>query len=566
MTGPAPLHAAPPARRLAWRLDLLARGRCSTVEALVAAGFLLLVGVAVYGSYVVRGGFILDDWKVEADYELLSRTHGFFGTIGEMLDPTGRHEPNFQGRPVGAVYHAIVSAALGTRPAPHLALALALGVLTATLLFVLLRNVGFERIHAAALGALVLLFPAADSARLWAGLAVEASTLSLCLLGAIVALAGLGRSGPRAVAFHACAVALYVTGVLLYEIAAPAILLSFLLYRLRAPWSRALPRGAADAVATLLALAYLRSQTTRPIPPLAEQLDHAERIFSEARRLLASIGIQNGTPRLPLFAVALVLLSALVVHRLLPRGEPLRGDLRRWLTTALAGVLVAGAGYALFVPADPWFSPLTEGIGGRTNIAASPGYVLLLYSLPALLGLLLFRGLPYGRALAAGFTLAVAVYLGAAWLDRLRTDQSSYRAASETANDALDVLRETVGKPPPGTTIYLFGVPRESAPNVPIFTASWDLTGAVRLLWRDYSLRGVPGSSVAHNFPGNEDEWGIDCGPRSLRPRGYLYGPEHASPYGKAVFVDVPMRRVEVIRTKAACESAAERYLGERSA
>lgn len=548
------------------RLELLNRGPCSWLEALLAGGFLLLVGVAAYGSYVARGGFILDDWKAEADYELLSRTHSFFGVIGETLGAGGREEPSFQGRPVGAVYHAVVSAVLGVDARLHLALALALGVLTATLLFVLLRNLGVERIHAAAIGALVLLFPASDSARLWASLAVEASTLSLVLLGAIVALAGLKRSGARAVLFHACALALFAAGVLLYEIAAAAILLSVLLYRLKAPWSKALPRSAADIAVTLLALAYVGLATPRPIPPLAAQFDHGKRIFSEARRLFASIGIANGTPRLPLLAVVLVLGAAIVVRRLLPRQEPLRVDLRRWLVTSLAGVVVIAAGYALFLPADPWFSPLTEGIGGRTNIAAAPGYVLLLYSLPALLGLLLFRGLPYGRALAACFTLVVAAYLGVEWLDRLRSDQRSYRAASAAANSALDVLEATVPKPPPGTTIYLFGVPRESAPNVPIFTASWDLTGAVRLLWRDYSLRGVPGPSIARDFPGNGDDWGIACGTDSLRPHGYLYGPEHASPYGKAIFVDTPTRRVQVIRTKAACERAAARYLGEPAA
>jgi hypothetical protein len=56
----------------------------------------------------------------------------------------------------------------------------------------------------------------------------------------------------------------------------------------------------------------------------------------------------------------------------------------------------------------------------------------------------------------------------------------------------LVTLRERVPPPAHGTSLVTLDAPVETAPGVPVFDASWDLNGAVQLLWNDQSLTAYP--------------------------------------------------------------------------
>jgi hypothetical protein len=136
--------------------------------------------------------------------------------------------------------------------------------------------------------------------------------------------------------------------------------------------------------------------------------------------------------------------------------------------------------------------------------------------------------------------LAFALLTGAAWVHHVNDDARAYQRAFAIEKQALDVLHDRVQRPASRTTIYTFEISGEAAPNIVAFTASWDLTGAVRLLWDDPTLRGTPSPSVSRDFPGNDaSDWCLRCGPSKLQPGGYMYDREDASPYGRVVFVDV---------------------------
>ena len=207
-----------------------------------------------------------------------------------------------------------------------------------------------------------------------------------------MALRGLGAQGRRAVAFHAGALCLYALSVMFYEIAAGAILLSFVFYRWRAGcWRPALWRWAADVVVVGTILITVTSGSWNEPQPIGTVIRHAGTTADQAFVLLARMAEPYGSPGTTVVAVALGLVAsagaAVALRR--PAGDPLGGQLRRWLLTALAGVAAVAVGYAIFVPADPnSYAPLQPGQHNRVNGLAAVGFVVLIYALAMVAGTL----------------------------------------------------------------------------------------------------------------------------------------------------------------------------------
>ena len=546
----------------------LDRGVCSRRETAVFALLATLMGFSIYGLHVLNGGFILDDWAYAAEYEIHGRDLGFLGFADRLLnDPDVLLSAG--GRPVGALYFAGMYSAFGSNMALHIACGVVLSITVSTLLFVVLRTLGLERVHAGVIAALVLVFPASDSIRFWPAAATSLAALSFYLAGLAVALAGLRTAGRRAVVLHGCAALLFTLSLLQYEIAAGFILLGGLIYALRSGWRRALPRWGADVAVVGVCLLYLRSTTTRKVASASDLLDQLRLFQGEARTVLSQAGLQDGRTLIPVAGVAVVLLVAFVVLACLNPDDAVHAALRRWLATAIAGGIAIGAGYVIFAGAeDSFYRPLREGIGNRTNGAAMIGYVILLYALAVVAGLVLGRGLVWLGAArsAAGPALAIALVgagaLGGLWIREVNEDRRAWNAAYAIEDQTVAVLREHVPKPPPGSTLYSFGLPGETTPLVHAFTADWDLTGAVRWLYRDETLQGVPSASIVPTYVANtEANSGIACRPNSVRPRGWFWDDADASPYGRTIFVHVPTREVRVIRTPRECRRAVADFL-----
>jgi hypothetical protein len=557
-------------RERRWIATLLDRSLCSWREGLLAG--LLYVGLAfaVYGLHVARGGFILDDWAYASEYEIYGRDLGLFGFADRLLnDPSALMSAG--GRPLGALYVSGVFTLFGDTMELHVALPILLAGALSALLYVVLRSLRIERLHAALMAALVLVFPASDSARFWPAGAVGLLALCLFLGGLAFALAGLRSTGRRAFVLHACAVVLYALSLMQYEIALGGILLSGLLYRTcTTSWRPALRRWAVDVAVVVVALLYLRSTTTRTVAEPGEQLDRLRLIQNQARTLLGQVGVQDGRTVLPPVVVVLLLVLGFLVARRLEDDDPARRHLLRWVGIAVGGAVAIGAGYVAFVGAqDDFYRPLREGIGNRTNSAAMIGYVVLLYALFVVVGLLVALGLARLGAVrsvvapALAITLLCAGMLGAEWMRVENQHRRAWNAAYAINAQTVAVIREHVTKPAPGSSVYAFGLPGETSELVLAFTADWDLTGAVRWIFRDGTLLGVPSASILPSYSGNTAaNSGIACRRASVRPRGYFWHEEDATPYGKTIFVDVPTRDVRVIGTPAECRQAVTDFLG----
>ena len=520
----------------------------SVPEVAVYVVLLAAIAAAVFGSHVLSGGFYNDDWAYLVAYRYSEG--GVLGALGAFSW--------LSFRPVGVVYWPLLYAVLGTQPSTFLAWTVALAVLISSCLYVLLRTLGLERLHAGIIAALVLLFPAADSTRLWLNGSISSLGIVFYLLGTVLAVRGLAASGRRAWLFHAGGVGLYLLAVWTYEATAGPILLSLLLYRLRAAWRPALARWLVDVAVIGASVVVLGSRSWHEPQPLSAQVDHAMRIAREALSILSSAALPIGKPGTAATVGLLAALAAagVVVWRLLPERDPARGDLRRWLLIALAGGVALGAGYLAYVPADAdAYSPLRPGQHNRVNNLASIGYVTLVYSLVMVAATLLFRGLPGRAGWGAAFALLAGCIIAFGYVQRLDKHAAQWDRSAAIQKQVLASVRTAVPRPPRGAVLYTFGHPIEVVPGVPVFAAAWDLDGAVKLTWEDPSLAAYPA------IPGTT----FVCGERSFAAKNgnddfLAPGLDQSAPYGSAFVIDVASARVIHIRDRSACGSAAQRF------
>ncbi|HEY0632535.1 MAG TPA: hypothetical protein VGC98_10810, partial [Thermoleophilaceae bacterium] len=312
---------------------------------------------------------------------------------------------------------------------------------------------------------------------------------------------------------------LYLLASWTYEVVTIAVLGSVALYLAVAPRRAALRRFALDAAVVAIALAVVVSGTSRTPESLSTQVDHAGTLASQAFSLLARALVPVGYVPGWVGAAALLLVGGFGLWR----GE------RRWVGVAALGALCVACGYALFVPAAPYYQPLAPGTVTRMNVLAAAGYAVLVY---ALLRIVVGR-----RAWAAAF---VCVLIGAGYVVKVAHDEEGWQRSARVQAQVLAALpRASV----PRTTYYTFGAPTYVAPGIPAFSLPFDLKAAVRLRDHTHLVAAYPmaRSSV------------IQCAPDLVYPTGGSYGRVHGAPYGLAVFVDVPSRHVIPIRSRAQC-------------
>jgi hypothetical protein len=102
-----------------------------------------------------------------------------------------------------------------------------------------------------------------------------------------------------------------------------------------------------------------------------------------------------------------------------------------------------------------------------------------------------------------------------------------------------------------GTTVYTFGYPGQVAPEIYIFAKVYDLDGAAKLVLRDGSVKAFPVVSPTR----------LSCGARAVIPHGVHFGPDTSSPYGRALFVDVPANNALWIEDRSSCRRELARFV-----
>ncbi len=519
-------------------------------EAILAGtGFTLLAALA-FGPLVLHGGFHFDDWSNGAD---------------TLYPPAGTNEFKHLSettlfRPVLIVYVPLTYLVFGMHMWLHLTWSIALGVAVSSLLYAVLRMLDVPRLHAAFIAALVLIFPWFDGIRYWPTGAQVSLSLTFMLTGLVLALTGLRRGSLK---WHFGAAALYLTSILTYEIALPLIAMLGVLYVGRVGWQVGRTRWGIDIVTAVIGGTWVGTHTERVQSGISGDIEHLGEIISGGAEITGHAAIPLGGPHTTL---ALVLLAAIfsagtAAYLSRPRtapepeaaGETRGWGLRGWLLLGAGGFAVVVLGWVIFIPADPYYTPVIWGTTNRVNGLAGVGLVILVYSSFGVLGQLIamaWRGRPNFTALTISTCLGLLLFGGYAVVIRRHTGIWNSAYTAEAAG--IDRIHERYPRLPHGTTLFVSGYPAYQVPGVTIFSSSWDVRGMVQVTYEDGTLNAQP------VLEGLEIDCRLDV--VALAGVGGVVPPPYTAPYGTARLFDLSTGKSARPLNRRECLAVAGEY------
>jgi hypothetical protein len=535
----SPLEASPRPR------DARPRSRKLTVRELLAAWLgLAVVGVVAYAPHIRNGGFYLDDWSNAAGTLYPPGGHGFSHAISYFSELTLY-------RPVLVLYVPLTYLILGTHMAYQLAWSAFLGIFVAAMLYGVLRSLAVPRSHSWIIAVLTIVYPWYDSTRLWETADQATVSISFALAGLWVAISGLNR---RSLARHACAAVLYLLSILSYEVTLPVIAAFGGIYVLCIGWRAARNRWAIDVVVVVIGALWVGLQTNHESYGLSADLTHLREIVTSGGTILGRSLLPLGSQRTTLAICALALVVAVGLGvQLSSRARPLSAigwSLASWLRLAGAGLLVAVLGWVIFIPADPYYTPSVYGVTNRVNAVAGIGLVMVVYAALGILGALASSLRPRAHMLA-GLTLVLGVVLGAGYAKVLERHSTIWNAAYSAEAAGIGEMRMQLPVLAPGSTVFVTDYPAYQTLGVPIFSASWDVNGMIKLQYKDATLQAYP------LLPGLS----ISCRADGLGLSGAGTGPSGATAaYGKAWLLDVHTGRHIRPDSQRNCAAAVPHY------
>lgn len=511
------------------------------VSALIALGVVTLV---VFWPHLRHGGFYLDDWSNASAALEPPGSPDFGRAVRSFADFTIY-------RPVLVVYVPLTYFVFGMHMHYHLAWAVALALLAVTMFYGVLRVLGVPWIHALLIAALAIVFPWSDSTRLWVTADQVTLSIAFAAAGILVALVGLNRRSWR---WHACAVALYLLSILSYEVTLPLIACLGFLYWFRAGWHKARLRWLADVVAAAAAGLWVGSHTTRTATGVGGDLDHLRLIVEEGGMIAGRAGLPLGAPHMTVVLISLsaVLGLGMAAYFFLPgrfSSQPGWG-LRQWLLLAAGGLAVTALGWAMFIPADPYYTPSIYGETNRVNGLAAFGLVLLIYGAFGVIGALVGQVRPRVRGTAVGVTALLAVALLGAYTHVLRRHIEIWDLAYAAERAALTELQRKMPQLPHNTTVFASSYPANQTLGVPIMTTTWDFNGMVEMEYDDSTLSAYPVLA--------EHRLGCRAGGVTLEREGE---PEVTAPYGKVRLLNLASGGHSAPRSQRECRRVAHTYV-----
>jgi hypothetical protein len=524
-------------RARSWLSGMVEHRPLTAPEVVAVTAFLTLVAAVALGSYVLHGGFYSDDW-VQAVNTRYPKHGGILGHL-RAFDST-------RYRPGQYLYYPAIHSVLGLHMKAYLVWASLCAVAMSGALYAFLRVQGLRRLESVGCATLVLLFPYSSSTRLWSSTCITSIAITLYLVGTLLVLRALsGRSShPRLL--HVAGVAIVCFGVMTYEVVAPAALLSVLLYLRVTGRRRAVRAWLIDVVLVGAILAFITSGRQQEVATVGGELSHAWLIVRQSVDLWAGVLVPYGSvpTRLAFGGLIVVALVAALVARLSSRSSVARRDLVFWLVVLGAGIFAIAVGYAMFLPADQYYSPATLGIGDRTNGFAAIGWCLAVVAAVRLAATVAFRDVRRSNSVIA---VAVAITLsaiGLGYADRLRAEADVYTSSYRDQVAILDTLHRALPAPPHNSTIYLVRHTAWAGLGVPVYAQWWEFYGAVRLTYHDPTLWAYPIVPPTSS---------MSCGPRSVITSPREYGTP--APYGRAFVLDMATQQIVPLPDAATCRS-----------
>lgn len=513
-----------------------------------ASLLLTALAFAVFGWYAFHGGFIADDW-VNAGRFTFHPEPGFWGAVDNYQTPS---------RPSAAVFVTLTYELLGMHFDQHLLLSVVLAAFLSIAYFAFLRTLGLGLPWALAAAAILLVFPSSDSTRLWSTGSQINLFIGLYLVAMVLAIGGRRRFGPApsvpAVLTQVAASALAVIAVAGYEIVAPAVLLSFVLYRWVGGRGGTLWRWLLDVIPTVLVLIFFtrKFSDNSAIDGIGPLIDNLHLALDGAVSVLAYSLYPSRFPNTPgmlVAAVAGVLLVTQLVRQLAP-PSPDRDAVARWTVPILLAVAGIVIGYAMIAPVTDRYPIYEAGVRNRTNCFAALGISALVVFLAASVSAMVAGALPRVSARfreRTRWALTGVLILGVlgVYTVRISQDVDRWVQAAEIQDELITQTRELVPSPPADATIFTSPFPANSSPSVPVFGGggSDDESWAFKVIYDQEGLRAFPILFIP----------GLTCGPEFISQSNADGSPTE---YGKAILVDARTRTVYRPRNAKQCVKA----------
>jgi hypothetical protein len=500
-------------------------GGAATAIVLLAA---LTLSVAILLAHVADGGRYLDDWWLSA-YVHFPQQLGFGGSFDYL---------NFYGGGrLGATFYWWLTYNLFiAHPVWQRAFGLLLAAGLTVVFYMLLRELRVGRLEAAAIAILSLALPVADSIHFWITPQVGQLCLAACAGGLLVALRGLRTPVAQSRWPRMASLGLYALSLLIAETTLPAIALSILVYRARAPWRQARKWWAQDLV--LVAIAGVHYAVSAPKRRASSggvglSLHHALVIANQAITLFTGTLTPFDHAR-GWVLLGLAVIGGVFVRRLTSGHRPSETT-GFWLRAAALAALFALASYAVYVPADPSYQPLVPAIGNRVNIGALLPLAVLVFAVVRLIAQLFTAKRAVVIVSAALYAILLAQALVQLDADRWLWD----RAATQQAA-VLSGLHRALPDPPPGVSLLVLNSPgvltrfqrvgdRYVNVSVPVFSTWWELDAAVKL---SYGRADIDAYPIWSRQPAQ-----VACGKHDIYQLG-LDQVRHVLAYGQVYLVD----------------------------
>jgi hypothetical protein len=462
------------------------------VDVVLCLAWLIALTTAAFAPHVLHGGLYSDDWSIASDVHFAKPE--YFGAVREIYHIVG-------GRPVLAAALPVSHVLFGDAAGPQIAFGLLLGIATCLSFFVLLRMLGLERLPATLIASLALVFPWSDSVRLWITGSAITIAISIYFVGVICALSGLSRCGRKSAALHGGAVLCYVVSVLTYQATGLAAALTGAIYLAHAPRERALRRWAIDFLAVVAALGWSANATrdVRHVATPTEMFSDIPAFVRQATVLFvdALLAFPGADAHRALEAAALVVVIVVVATAAV-RMRRARDASGRWLFVAAASAVVLMVAYVMLL--GSFLHPLDHGLDNRANVFAAFAYAPLVYAC-----VMVVANVVAPRAAnVVGLTCICLILVG--YVLRVRSDEADWADAAALQRRVLAAIERELPTLPKNASVMAVSFPGETAPEVPVFEATWDLAGALQLRAEDRTIQAFP----------LFDDGTITCGARTL--------------------------------------------------
>jgi hypothetical protein len=450
-------------------------------ELLVPLGLLALT-LALYLPYVLKAGWYYDDWKLASVFKLAgSSWSAQFSACTSYIAP---------GREVSCLYVVPEWHLFGGHHHVYALFSMLLLFAMAWMVYLILRRCRLPWPWSALAAGLLVLFPAADSTRLWAAASYGEYVIVLELAGVLLALRALRlESGRLRWILHGLSLLLMVLAMATYEIVLPLVALNGFVYWAAYGDRRAIRRGLTDLG---LALAFVVYRLGINPPGAAEGIVEHRSIggnISRAASLIEAAWNTWHATFLPGTAATIAIVVFLIIALVLAIVDAeTRRRLRFWLAFLVASAVSALAATLVFQTANDFYLPETGSTFNRVVLPGSIGYVCLFVALLGIAFELIRRYI--SRAWAAVAVVIVIVLLSGWHQLRMSSTHKEHWEASWTEQEkALVGFDAAVRGLPENSRIIGFGVPNYEPEFIPIFAATWDLDGAL-----EYTTRLSPSS------------------------------------------------------------------------